>query len=113
MTTRKLDKSEWHGYFDRLSRRLGPSRIEIEVGSLALGEQVAAEWLPLGGITYDPKNDLLELVMETVDHLIRAPREIYVEETVAGLAAIEVLDGGDTKQIIRFKPPVLLPPSAQ
>ena len=50
---------------------------EIEVASLSLGDQVEAEWLPLHGITYDPNDDLVEVALEGLDHMIRKPREIY------------------------------------
>ena len=39
-------------------------RAEIEVASLDLGDQIEAEWLPLLGITYDDKDDVLEIALE-------------------------------------------------
>ena len=44
------------------------------------------------GIVYDAGNDLVEIALENLDHLIRAPREIYVEEGPSGLASMEVVD---------------------
>ena len=55
-------------------------RAEIEVVSLRLGDQVEAEWLPLLGIAYDPNDDIVEIALEGLDHLIPNPREIYVEK---------------------------------
>ena len=57
---RTLEKSERHGYFDRVSRALLGKRAEIEVASLVLGDQIEAEWVPVLGITYDQKDDVLE-----------------------------------------------------
>ncbi len=57
---RTLEKSEWHGYFDRVSRALLGKRAKIEVASLVLGDQIEAEWVPVLGITYDQKDDVLE-----------------------------------------------------
>jgi hypothetical protein len=51
MTARKLDKSQWRTFFDRLSKTLEGKQAEIEVASLSLADQVEAEWLPLHGIT--------------------------------------------------------------
>jgi Family of unknown function (DUF5335) len=51
VTARKLDKSQWRTFFDRLSKTLEGKQAEIEVASLSLGDQVEAEWLPLHGIT--------------------------------------------------------------
>ncbi len=53
----------------------------MEVASLKLGDRIEAEWLPLLGISYDPKNDLIDIALEGVDHMIHHPREIYVAES--------------------------------
>ncbi len=109
MAARKLDKSAWKAYFDAISRHLGSRLSEIEVASLDLGDQVEAEWIPLQGITYDPKDDLIEVVMEEIDHMIRNPVEIYVEEGMEGLHSVEVVDADGSRQIIRLKAPLALP----
>jgi hypothetical protein len=50
---RTLEKSERHGYFDRVSLALLGKPAKIEVASLVLGDQIEAEWVPVLGITYD------------------------------------------------------------
>src|SRR5262245_30242462 len=87
MATRKLPKTEWQAYFDRVSKALDGKLAEIEVVSLALGDQVEAKWLPLLGIVYDPKSDIVEIVLEGLDHMIPKPRDIAVEEGPGGLAS--------------------------
>jgi hypothetical protein len=47
MAVRKLDKKEWRAFLDGVSKVLQGARAEIEVLSLALGDQLEAEWLPL------------------------------------------------------------------
>jgi len=79
MAAQKIDKSKWQAFFDRLSRGLVGMRAEIEVASLALGDQIEAEWLPLMGITYDSKNDVLEIALEGLDHLIKHPKEVWAD----------------------------------
>lgn len=59
MASSRIEKPIWHAYFDNMSKALGGKRVEIEIDALAIGSQVAAEWLPLLGITYDPKNDII------------------------------------------------------
>ncbi len=110
---RKLEKSQWHAYFDRMSKALVGKRAEIEVASPKLGDQIAAEWLPLLGITYDPKNDVLEIALEGVDHLIHKPREIYVEEQGLELSSLEVVDAEGVRQIVVLRDPLILPTPAQ
>ena len=52
------------------------------MGSLALGGQVQANWVALIGLVYDPKDDLIEVALEGLDHLIHNPPDIGA---VAGL----------------------------
>jgi Family of unknown function (DUF5335) len=51
MAVRKIDKPERRAFFDWFSRDLLGARVELEVASLDLGDQIEAEWLPLLGIT--------------------------------------------------------------
>jgi hypothetical protein len=112
MTARKLEKSEWRAFFDRVSKLLVGKRAEIEVASLSLGDQIEAKWLPLIGITYDPKDDIVEVALEGVDHLIPKPREIYVEGGPIGLDSVEIIDANGTKQIVQLRDPLMLPSAA-
>jgi|SwirhisoilCB3_FD_contig_31_6391496_length_672_multi_6_in_0_out_0_1 hypothetical protein len=112
MTTRRLDKAEWRVFLDRMSKGLAGKRAEIEVASLGQGAQIAAEWLPLLGVAYDPKDDLLEVALDGFDHLIHHPREVYVDEGGAGLATLEIVDGDGARQIVKFRDPLMLPPAA-
>ncbi len=109
MATRKLDKKEWKTFFDRVSKTLKGKQAEIEVASLRLGDQVQAEWLPLHGIAYDPKDDLMEVTLEGLDHMIAKPHEIYVDGTV-GLESVEIIDADGTKQIVKLRDE-LIPPA--
>ncbi len=110
MTVRKLEKAEWRGYFDFMSRGLEGTQAEIEVGALPLGDQVEADWLPLLGITYDPKGDLLEVALEGLDHLIHKPRDIQVDATNEQLMSVAIVDADGTRQIVRLRSPLMLPP---
>jgi hypothetical protein len=109
MATRKLDKMQWGSFFDGLSKVLEGKQAEIEVASLALGSQVQAEWLPLLGITYDPNDDLVEMALGGLDHMIRKPREIYVENGAGVLASVEIVDANGVKQIVKLRDQLLLP----
>jgi hypothetical protein len=110
---KQLEKSQWRAYFDRMSKTLVGKRAEIEVASLKLGDQIEAEWLPLLGISYDPKNDIIEIALEGVDHLIHKPREIYVEQEGLELSSLEVIDAEGARQIVVLRDPMMLPAPAQ
>jgi Family of unknown function (DUF5335) len=113
MTTRKLDKKQWRTFFDRVSTTLEGKEAEIEIASLRLGDQVEAEWLPLLGIAYDPNDDIVEVALEGLDHLIPKPRDIYVEDEAGGLVALEIVDADDVKQIVKLRDPLMLPAPSQ
>jgi hypothetical protein len=87
-------------------------QVEIEVIGLSMGAQIEQEWIQLLGITYDPKDDLIEILVEGLDHLIPKPREVWVDHDAIGLASIEVVDADDVRQIIRLREPLMLPLSA-
>ena len=109
MTTRKLDKKRWRSFFDGVTMTLEGKEAEIEVASLRLGDQVQAEWLPVLGISYDPNDDLVEVALEGLDHLIPKPREIHVEDGAGGIVALEIVDADDVKQIVKLRDPLMLP----
>ena len=109
MATVKLDKAAWQKTFDQMSKsELVGKQVEIEVTGLAIGHQIEQEWIQLLGITYDPKSDLIEILVEGLDHLIPKPREIWVEHGAAGLASMEVVGADDVCQIIRLREPLML-----
>ena len=76
---------------------------EIEVASLDLGDQIQAEWLPLIGITYDPNDDVVEVALDGLDHMIHRPREIYMDNEVGRLTSLEIVDADGVRQIVKLK----------
>ena len=108
-----VPRTEWREFFDRMSKALTGKWAEIEVASLDLGDQITAEWMPLIGITYDSKDDLLDVALDRYDHLIRQPRQIVVNEADGSLTSVAVVDADGAKQIVKLKTPLALPaPSA-
>lgn len=110
---KQLEKSQWRAYFDRMSKALVGKRAEIEVASLQLGDRVMAEWVPLLGISYDPKDDIIEIALEGLDHLIQQPREAYVEENGPELSSLEVIAADGARHIVVLRDPLTLPAPAQ
>ena len=106
-----VPQAEWRAFFDRTSKALLGKWAEIEVASLDLGDQIAVEWVPMIGITYDSKDDLLDVALDRMNHLIRGPRETLVEEGPTGLASVAVVDAEGTRQVVRLRQPLALPPA--
>lgn len=114
MSILKLEKSAWHPYFDRVSKLAGGSkRAEVEIAALNLGDQIEAQWSPLNGIVYDPKSDLIEVVLEGLDHLIYKPREVFVDQEAVILRSLEVIDENGVRHIIKLRDPLMLPSGAR
>jgi hypothetical protein len=109
MTTRTVERAQWQSYFERMARGLEGKRASVEVISPNLGDQWAAKQLQLLGITYSPGDDLIEVAMEGVDHLVPHPRELMVEEQAGGLASLKITTADGDDEIVTFVDPVLLP----
>ncbi len=109
MAAEQIERTRWAPFFDSVTKTLVGKQVHIDVASLDLGDQIQAEWAPLIGITYDRKDDLIEIALEEPDHLIRSPREVFVDSGVGGIVAIAIGDGDGNRQIVKLKDPLALP----
>jgi hypothetical protein len=106
-----VDKSKWQAAAELLSRSIHGQPARLEVAGLRLGDQIEAEWAPLRSVSYDPKDDLFDIQLEGVDHLVRHPRSFAVRER-GGLAdSLAVVDGEGDEHIVQLREPILLPPT--
>ena len=104
-TTKQLARAEWRTYFDRFTRErlqaAAPEDATIEVVSPTLGDQFQVSAVRLLGLTYDPKSEALEVLLENIDHLIFRPTEIWVVEGEPGfISTLEILQSDGTKELI-------------
>jgi hypothetical protein len=109
MTIRRLEHSGLGGFCILASRILLGKQVQIEVASLQIGFQLEARRLPLLGIVYDSENDVLELLVGDLDHLIKAPRELYVDEELLDIVSFLIVDADGVRQIITLRVPLMLP----
>ncbi len=109
MITEALSSERWQPFFDRMSKTLEGRPVRVEVTSLAIGDQIEAESLALLGITYEPRDDVIELALEGLHHIIRSPLQVFVQHEGTQMASIEIVDAAGEKQIISLVEPVLLP----
>jgi hypothetical protein len=93
---------------DRVSKQIAGRRVELDVASLDLGDRVQARWLPLLGVVFDVRGDVLEIALDGVGHSIPSPREILLEETERGLVALEIVAADETVETLRFREPLRL-----
>jgi len=111
-TLRTVPKSEWRQFFDRMSKALLGKWAEIEVASPDIGDQIVVERVPMLGVTYDSRDDLLDVALDRTDHLVYHPQEIVVEESAEGLASIALTAADGTRQVVRLREPLKLPAPA-
>jgi hypothetical protein len=101
----KIDKSGWRAALDTLSKSLSGKQAEIEIAALSLGDQIAAEWVPLIGIAYD----IVEIALEGLDHIISRPRELHFRQQGGLVSALEIVDADGVRNIVKFREPLMLP----
>ena len=111
MPLTQLAKPQWQDYFDRVSASLAGKRVEVEVTGLGLGAQVEADWLPLVGLSYEPKGDVLTVAAEGLQHLIRHPRQIHVDHDMDWVHSFEAIDAEGNRHYITLMDPLRLPAS--
>ncbi|MGI9451853.1 MAG: DUF5335 family protein [Geminicoccaceae bacterium] len=109
MTTRKIERTDWGAYFDRVSKTLLGKHVKIEGASLRLGHLVEGQQLPLVGVADDPKSDAVHVITEALEHAIAKPQNVYVQEESDGLRVIEATDADDENQLIQLSEPLMLP----
>jgi hypothetical protein len=108
---RRLKKAEWRSYLDRIARALIGRRAAIEIRSPQFSNDIQAEWLPLQGISYDPRKDILEIAVSGLKHMIRKPLHLIVEEDSGQLATLEIIDQDGLSQIVRLQEEAARPAS--
>jgi hypothetical protein len=112
-TIRALTRAEWRRYCDRVSKSVAGNRVELDVASLGFGDRVEARWMPLLGVVFDPRGDVLEIALDGLSHSIVAPRELLLEETERGLVAMEIVAADESVETLRFREPISLGADAQ
>jgi hypothetical protein len=104
-----IEKADWERYCEAVSLAVGASDAEVEVNSPELGAQVEAEWLPLIGISYDPQDDIIDIALEGVDHIIQHPRALNVEVELGNLSVLDITDQDGAHHLLRLRDRLALP----
>jgi hypothetical protein len=116
-TTQQLGADKWLEYFDSIASSIDGMLVTIEVMSEQLGDQVDVERLPLQAISYDPRDNMVEVSVGgrgvrypiLLRHFISSPQTVSVEESgPLSPRAILVTDESGVRTLIRlFEPPAL------
>lgn len=95
-------------YFDQFTKRFlrddAPEMATVEILSPEWGEQREAEGEHLLGITYDRHGNSLEFELESGDHRVYNPREVWVLEDKDGfVSGIEVVRSDGEKEVVTIR----------
>ncbi len=111
--TNEIHINQWKQFFDEESRDKLDWLTKVEVLSSDNGAQILSEGLPLGGLTYENKDDAPQikiLVGKNTEHHqthnILAPTKVYfrrADENSGG--TIEIEEEGGTKTLIYLTAP--------
>jgi hypothetical protein len=114
--TQEIPRDAWRTYFDELSRTMGTTQATVEVAGRDLGAQIAAEHLVLTGVSYDSKDDVVVIGLdspggtpEEYEHLVEHPRKVLVATGDRAEVAIDIQDDADHQTILRLQPAPALP----
>lgn len=108
MAVKELKREEWQPYFNSFYKSFlkddQPEYAEIRILSDVVGAQPETSWLVLQGISFDPKDDTLDIRLENLNRTIWHPRHIYVDEDDSGwVTSMEVIADDGTKDIIELR----------
>jgi hypothetical protein len=115
-TTQQIPREAWREYFDTLAKILPTVEATVEVIGRDLGDQFIGERVLLAGISYDDKDDVLVIGLDTpgglpeeVEHLVDHPQRIMVTGLDDGSTAIDVEDAEGHQTIVRYHEVPALP----
>jgi hypothetical protein len=115
-TTQEIHRDAWQQYFDTLAKVLPTAEATVEVVGRDIGDQFVGERVLLAGISYDHKDDVLVIGLDTpgglpeeVEHLVYHPQRVMVTGLDDGSTAIDVEDAEQHQTIIRYSEVPALP----
>jgi len=103
-----IPREQWTSYFDAFSKRFLRDRnresATVEVLSRELGAQEAMHNIRVLGVSYDHRDQVLDIALEDVDHLVLRPTEIWTVEQPNGFVSeIAVTREDGTQEIIHLR----------
>lgn len=109
MELRPIERENWQLYLDQLSRSIQGNYVEIEVASLGTGDQIEEAWIPLIGLSYDPKEEILFVHTEQFERAIHNPKEVVaLHDAGMHVRSISIKDAEGNVNTVNFRAPILI-----
>ena len=107
-TTRRIPREQLESYFDRFSKKFlredSRDAADVEVLARDWGAQFVAEGVHLTGISYDPHDNALDFVLETGDHRVYQPAEVWtIEEPDGFVNTVEIVQHDGVRNIVTVR----------
>jgi uncharacterized protein YuzE len=114
MAVQEIARENWHDFLENFTRTIQGREAEVEVVSDDFGGQRLAEGVPMLGLSYDERGDVLEVELENVGHRVARPTALFVDLAEAGgVIGIEIEGEDGVRNILRLREPLMLPEPAQ
>jgi len=115
-----VDRSDWVGFFDLLTKDQEGRLLVIEVLDPDVGDQHEAERLPFSYASYDPRDDVVVVGVGgstarfpvVLRHMIQHPTVVDVAVPTPTQTTVRVVDADGTTNLLHFYPKPALPQSA-
>jgi hypothetical protein len=106
--TTRIPPERLHEYFERFTKRFlldgSPEAVDVELVQPELGDQHIVEGARLLGITCDPKTNALEFALDSGDHRVYVPSEVWVVEEPDGfVSAMEIVRADGSREVVSVK----------
>jgi hypothetical protein len=106
--TKQVPRERLHTYFEEFTKRFlrdeSPEVVDVEVIEPEFGDQVLTAGARLLGITFEPRKNSLEIMLETGDHRDLNPQEVWVVEEPDGfVSAVEVVRDDGSREVLSVK----------
>ena len=106
--TTRIPTEQLAEYFTTFTKRFlrdgAPEAVDVQVLEPEWGDQRMTDGVRLQGITYESTTNSLEFELDTGDHRVYKPEEVWaVEESDGFVSAIEVVRADRTKEIVSVR----------
>ena len=106
--TKKIPGDRLAEYFDAFTKRFlrdgSPEAVDVEVLEPDWGDQFSMQGARLLGVTYDRGDNALEFELDSGDHRIHQPQEVWIVEEPDGFpSAIEIVHPDGAREVVSVK----------
>jgi hypothetical protein len=108
MAKYEIEPFDWQYKLNKLSTELEKELISVEVTGNNFGNELENCEMQLMKVSYDNDNDIIEIIFDQLNHIIKSPLSICFHQHQDILESIEIFDDNDNKNTLVFINPLLM-----